>query len=85
MGFAASARNTAPRPQDASVGAYLTDETKLIRIESVLRTREGDELVEVEDCRTLDRWIWPVDELERNSMRRVQPARPGWRIAHVGE
>jgi hypothetical protein len=82
MGFVAGTETTAVAPQPPLIGAYLIDETKLLRIESELRTPEGEGLLEIEDCRTLDRWIWPADQLEQCRLRRVEPARPGRSARH---
>ena len=73
MAFAETATGAvALRPPRA--GTYVTDGEKLLRIESELITIEGEALVELEDCMTLDRWVWPLALLESRHMRPVEPA-----------
>ena len=55
-------------------GDYLTDGTRLLHVEYALRTLEGEDLVELEDCGSLDRWVWPVAQLLSRGVRTVVPA-----------
>ena len=75
MAFAVTRRRQ-PDPAELGIDTYLTDGTRLLRIESELITLEGDRLVELEDCASLDRWVWPADEIERRGLRLVDRAQP---------
>ena len=70
MGFTL-AKGTEPDPAALRTGTYLTDGTRLLRIESELITLEGDRMVEIEDCASLDRWVWPAVEIGRRGLHQV--------------
>ena len=59
---------------------YLTDGRKLFRV-VVLRVFNDEELVELEDCATLDVWLVSPDEVR--CLRRVRRSRPRG-VAAVG-
>jgi hypothetical protein len=60
--------------QDPEPDQYLTDGRKLFRV-VVLRVFNDEELVELEDCATLDVWLVSPDEVR--CLRRVRRSRPG--------
>lgn len=45
------------------VGGYLTDECKLFRVVG-RHTLDGQRLIEIEDCLTLDVWLVSIAELQ---------------------
>ena len=59
---------------DPEPDQYLTDGRKLFRV-VVLRVFNEEELVELEDCATLDIWLVSPDEVRR--LRRVRRSWPG--------
>ena len=75
------AHERAPCAQSArglSVGQYVTDGARLFCVAHVIRERRnGAELLELEDCRTLELVVCPADETERTPMAPVRPVPVG--------
>jgi hypothetical protein len=66
-------RSSLPVPLCLAAGAYLTDETNLFRCVSVAPPGESERTALLEDCRTLDLLVFPLDDLESASLRVVRP------------
>lgn len=78
---APGAKRTSPRdaPPAVRVGAerearYLTDGINLYRVVDALRGTRGQPVVGVEDCRSLELILLPVDELRALRLRPVRRA-----------
>jgi hypothetical protein len=54
-------------------GAYLTDGTMLLRVASQFADLEGNPLLELEDCRTLELVLCPARRIAALRLRLVSP------------
>jgi hypothetical protein len=68
-----SHRSSLPVPLSLAAGAYLTDEANLFRCVSVAPPGEAERTALLEDCRTLDLIVFPLDDLTPANLRVVQP------------
>lgn len=68
-----SHRSSLPVPLRLTAGAYLTDGTNLFRCVSVAPPAELERTALLEDCRTLDLIVFPLEDLRSASLRVVQP------------
>lgn len=68
-----SHRSSLPVPLCLAAGAYLTDETNLFRCVSVAPPGEAERTALLEDCRTLDLIVFPLDDLNPANLRVVKP------------
>lgn len=68
-----SHRSSLPVPLCLAAGAYLTDEASLFRCVSVAPPGDSDATALLEDCRTLDLIVFPLDDLYSANLRVVQP------------
>lgn len=68
-----SQRSSHPVPLRLAAGTYLTDEVNLFRCVSTGPSKDSGATALLEDCRTLDLIVFPLDELARQSLRLVQP------------
>lgn len=67
-----------PNPIDRfSVGSYLADGTKLLRIQHRIEAAADGALIELEDCKTLELVIWSERELADRGLRSVRPEASG--------
>jgi len=68
-----SHRSSLPVPLCLTAGAYLTDETNLFRCVSAAPPGDSDGTALLEDCRTLDLIVFPLDDLNPANLRVVEP------------
>jgi hypothetical protein len=68
-----SLRSPLPIPQRLTAGTYLTDEVDLFRCVSVGPPDAAGATALLEDCRTLDLIVFPLDDLWRHELRLVEP------------
>ena len=78
LGVKRSSARDAPPPLQVGVereaGRYLTDGTNLYRVVDALRGSRGRPVVGVEDCRSLELILLPVDAFRALRLRPVRPA-----------
>jgi hypothetical protein len=55
-------------------GDYLTDGKTLLRVVNTVQGVDCEPLVEIEDCRTLEVMLWPVQELMAHRLTHVVPS-----------
>lgn len=70
-------REQQPPPRDLTAGSYVTDELNLFRCLSIDRSLMPDATVLLEDCKTLEVLILPLDEIAKAHLRVVREASPG--------
>ena len=68
-----SPKSSLPVPLSLAAGAYLTDEINLFRCVSVAPSSDSEATALLEDCRTLDLIVFPLDDLGSAPLRVVQP------------
>lgn len=68
-----SHRSSLPVPLCLTAGAYLTDEDNLFRCVSVAPPSDAERTALLEDCRTLDLIVFPLEDLTSANLRVVQP------------
>ena len=65
----AAREGAAPPPS----GAYLTDGSSLYHVERTLAEDDGEALLALEDCRTLDVALLPVRAVAAMGLREIRP------------
>lgn len=68
-----SLRSSFPIHQRLAAGTYLTDEVDLFRCVSVGPADAAGATALLEDCRTLDLVVFPLDELSQHELRVIEP------------
>jgi hypothetical protein len=73
----ASPKGSLPSPIRLTAGTYLTDEHDLFRCVSVAPAHELGATALLEDCLTLDLLVLPLEDLDAEKLRLVEPEMGG--------
>jgi hypothetical protein len=68
---------SAPSPLRLTAGTYVTDEHQLFRCVSAATPHEPGATALLEDCLTLEHVVFPLDKLDPEKLRIVQPTMGG--------